>query len=59
MKQLFPKAIVENGVTIGFVDRVVSLAPWAALDPHGRQMLRFQSRTDAVAEVRRAWRERH
>ncbi len=58
MKRLFPQEITEDGVTIGFVDRVNSLAPWAALDPRGQQIVRFQSRTDAVAEVRRNWRDR-
>ena len=55
MRRFFPQPITEDGRTIGYIDRVVSLAPWQAHDAKGQPLMRFQSRQDAVAEVRRAW----
>lgn len=57
MRRFFPQPITEDGRTIGYIDRVVSLAPWQARDARGRTLMRFQSRQDAVDEVRRSWRE--
>lgn len=58
MRPTFPLPITEAGTTIGYIDRVNSLAPYEARDAGGRSLLRFQSQQAALAEVRRAWRER-
>lgn len=55
MTRFFPQAITENGTTIGYIDRVNSLAPWQARNADGEPLLRFQAKRDAIAEVRRSW----
>lgn len=58
MRPRFPLPVTEAGTTIGYVDKVNSLAPFEARDAGGRSLLRFQSQDAALEEVRRAWRER-